>query len=335
MAILERLQGVGWLDESTIRPLLQRSYLLPNVLNMTRVGFAGAVLFLPVVAFCQVPRSGAARCGSGVPPSEVRAYVGLPSGNVFCPLVADPKAMRSFLSYQQEKKSADSIESVGAVGISDIFGLARWGGNARSEGIQLSVEGAIFAQFDLGTTSYDLINADYLVGLPLTMRKGNVSARVNLYHQSSHLGDELLLRRNEIERENISFESLDMILSVDLAALRLYGGGEYIFHRQPRDLQHYVAHGGAELRPAVALLRFGRIGFLRFLAAIDVKSSEEQDWEPSVSGRVGFEIDRPFTGELPARSWSILFESYRGPSPYGQFFRQKIQYIGIGAHVAL
>jgi hypothetical protein len=83
------------------------------------------------------------------------------------------------------------------------------------------------------------------------------------------------------------------------------------------------------------LVRFGRIGFLRFLAAVDLKASQEQDWDPSVSARAGFEIDRPFTGELPARTWSILFESYRGPSPYGQFFRQKIQYIGIGAHFSL
>jgi hypothetical protein len=100
-------------------------------------------------------------------------------------------------------------------------------------------------------------------------------------------------------------------------------------------LQHYVAQGGVELRPQTTLLRFGRIGFLRFLAAADLKASQEQDWDPSVSVRAGFEIDRPFTGELPARSWSILFESYRGPSPYGQFFRQKIQYIGVGAYFAL
>ncbi|MGH7710982.1 MAG: DUF1207 domain-containing protein [Gemmatimonadaceae bacterium] len=303
---------------------------------MRAVVVVGALVVagMPVAAQ-RAPRGAAERCGSGVPPSEVRAYVGLPSGNVFCPLVADPKAMRSFLSYLHEKKSVDSIESVGSVGLSDSFGLARWGATARSEGVQLSLEGAIFAQFDLGTDSYDLINADYLVGLPLTMRKGAVSARLNFYHQSSHLGDELLLRRGEIERENISFESLHLTLSVDASALRVYGGGEYIFHRLPRDLEHYVAQGGAELRPTWTLLRFGRIGFLRFMAAVDLKASQQQDWDPSVSARAGFEIDRPFTGELPARSWSILFESYRGPSPYGQFFRQKIQYIGVGAHFAL
>jgi hypothetical protein len=302
-----------------------------------------SVLLMWVTAFAlpvgaQRPSSGPERCGTGIPASEVRAYVGLPSGNVFCPLVADPKAMRSFVSYLMEDKSSsvDSIQNVGSVGISDAFGLVRWGANARDDGVQLNLEGAIFAQFDLGSSSYDLINADYVAALPLTIRLGHVSARLRAYHQSSHLGDELLLRRGEsLERENISFEAADFILSVDAAALRLYGGGEYIFHRLPRDLEHYIAHAGAEFRPATELLRWGRIGFLRFIAAADLKASQQQDYDPSVSVRAGFEINRPFSGELPARSWSILFESYRGPSPYGQFFRQKIQYIGVGAHFAL
>jgi len=296
----------------------------------------GLLAAVPVLA--QRSLSGPERCGTGVPASEQRAYVGLPSGNVFCPLVADPKAMRSFLSYLIEDKSTsvDSIENVGSVGISDAFGLVRWGANARDDGVQLNLEGAIFAQFDLGSSSYDLINADYLVALPLTIRRGPVSTRLRVYHQSSHLGDELLLRRGEsLERENISFESADFILSIDVAALRLYGGGEYIFNRAPKDLQHYIAHGGAEFRPAAELLRWGRIGFLRFIAGADLKASQQHDYDPSVSVRAGFEINRPFSGELPARSWSILFESYRGPSPYGQFFRQKIQYIGVGAHFAL
>jgi hypothetical protein len=96
-----------------------------------------------------------------------------------------------------------------------------------------------------------------------------------------------------------------------------------------------VVHGGIELRPAAQLLRVGRLGFVRFLAAADVKAPKEQDWDPSVSLRAGIEIDRPFSGERPARSWSILFEHYDGASPYGQFFRQKIRHVGVGAHFSL
>jgi hypothetical protein len=276
----------------------------------------------------------AERCGLGVPATQTRGYVGLPTGGVFCPLIADPKAVSSFLSYQQTSEPFESTTRIGAVGIGDAFSVFRLGGTAADNGVQLDIEGAIFAQFDLGTSSYDLINADYLVGLPLTFRGGLVSARVRVYHQSSHLGDEFLLRSKRPERENLSFEAAEAILSIDVSALRLYGGGEYLFRRTPQDLQEMVAHAGAELRPGMPLIRFGnRIGVMRFIAAGDFKASEEQDWKPSVSGRAGFELDRP--GEPRSRRWSLLFEWYRGPMPYGQFFRNKIEYVGVGAHFAL
>lgn len=276
----------------------------------------------------------AQRCGLGVPASQTRGYVGLPTGGVFCPLIADPKAVSSFLSYQQTSEPFESTTRIGAVGIGDSFGVFRLGGTDNDNGVQLDLEGAIFAQFDLGTSSYDLINADYIVGIPLTLRGGPLSARVRVYHQSSHLGDEFLLRSKHPERKNLSFEAAEAILSLDVSALRLYGGGEFLFRRTPEELEQLVAHAGAELRPGMPLIRFGnRVGVMRFIAAGDFKASEEQDWKPSMSGRAGFEFDRP--GEPRSRRWSLLFEWYRGPMPYGQFFVNKIQYMGVGAHFAL
>ena len=78
-------------------------------------------------------------------------------------------------------------------------------------GFQISISGSVFAQFDLDVNSYDLLNADYIVGIPITMRTGAFSARLRLYHQSSHLGDEFLLREEDptFVRENISYESAE------------------------------------------------------------------------------------------------------------------------------
>ncbi|MGQ0647083.1 MAG: DUF1207 domain-containing protein [Gemmatimonadaceae bacterium] len=270
------------------------------------------------------------RCGVRIPERAARPYVGLPSGDVFCPLIADPKGMHSFLSYQRTVGEADSLDTIGSIGISDQFGIARWGGSTSGNGVQLSLAGAVFAQFDLGTSSYDLLNADYLVGLPLTIRRDAFSMRLRAYHQSSHLGDEFLLRSKDPERVNLSFEAAELLISVDAGALRVYGGGEYLFNRSPHELEHYVAHGGAELRPP-ASLSLGTAGRLRVVAAGDLKASQEADWKPSVSVRAGLE----FEGEPPARRWSLLFESYNGPSPYGQFFREQIRYVGIGAHFQL
>lgn len=276
------------------------------------------------------------RCGLRLPEGERRGYVGLPTGDVFCPLLADPKAIRSFLSYQRTIGEGDSLSTIGSVGIADQFGIARWGGTTPGNGVQLSIAGAVFAQFDLDAASYDLLNADYIIGIPLTMRHGGFSMMLRAYHQSSHLGDEFLLRGEHPERVNLSFESAEAILSIEGAGLRVYGGGEYLFHRFPDALEKYVAHVGAELRRATPLIELGEtVGGVRPVAAVDLKASQEQDWKPSVSARAGLEFDRTRGANPPSRRWSLLVESYTGPSPYGQFFSRKIQYVGLGMHFQL
>ncbi len=279
------------------------------------------------------------RCGVGIPGSEQSGYVPLPRGDVFCPLVADPKAIGSFVSLLHERSATsmpDTSIQIGSVGIGDSFGLGRWGGGQPGDGVQLGLAGAVFAQFDLGTPSYDLLNADYLIGIALTTRFGGFSSRLRAYHQSSHLGDELLLRSGtSLTRENLSFEAAELILSGDTGPLRLYGGGEYLLRRDPKDLERLVAHGGVELRPDFRVIPLGGLGGFRFVGATDLKASQEQDWKPSVSARAGLEYDRAGGGDSPARRWSLMFEYYRGPSPYGQFFRRDVRHMGVGVHFGI
>ena len=286
-------------------------------------------------AHAQVPAP--TRCAVGIPESEASGYVPLPRGDVFCPLLADPKGQRSFVSYLIETNDDEKNAQVGSVGISDAFGLLRFGGSRAGDGFQISITGSVFAQFDLDVSSYDLINADYIIGIPITIRRGAFSTRLKLFHQSSHLGDEFLLRENnpDFRRENISFEGAEMLLSLDGGPLRVYGGGEYLLRREPADLERYVAHGGLELRPARRILRFGSLAGVRFVAAGDIKASEQQDWKPAISVRTGFEFDRPRDTDPPSRRWGLLFEAYDGPSSYGQFFRRDVRYLGAGIHFTL
>ena len=222
------------------------------------------------------------RCGGGVPRAEKAGYTPLPRGEIFCPLVADPKAARSFASYLRERSDTGRVTSsdnIASVGIGDVFPLGRWSGERHGDGVQLSVTAGVFAQFDLGSPSADLLNADYMVGLPLTIRRGKGSLRMRVYHQSSHLGDEYLLREpaQRRDRENLSFESLEAILSLDAGALRVYAGGERLINREPADLAGTVAHAGVEFRPMTWIVPFGRLGGFRFLAATD----RIRCWRPS------------------------------------------------------
>jgi hypothetical protein len=292
------------------------------------------------IALCLIARSAGAqalrdapRCGSGVHEAESEGAVLLPADQIFCPLLADPKEARSFISFLRGTfRSLDDPSgkgtSIGSVGLGDSFGLVRWNGSTRGEGVQFDVVGAIFAQFDLGTESNDLINADYIIGLPLTVRKRGFTARARVYHQSSHLGDEYLLRSEDIERENLSFESLEIIASQEMGPLRVYAGGELLFRREPETLPSRLAHAGVELRT-------GRAGPIQLVAGVDFKGTEEHDWSPATSARVGLEAARGERGGHPVRLITLMLEFYQGPSPYGQFFQDDISYVGVGLHFGL
>ena len=270
-----------------------------------------------------------ARCGVGVARTDP-GYLPLPRGDVFCPLLADPKAIRSFVTFQRGDV-ADFAEDIAAVGIGDQFGFFRVSGARAGDGVQLGLAGAVFAQFDVGASSYDLLNADYIISLPLTFRRGGVSGRARISHQSSHLGDEFLLRPDAPERENLSFESAELMLSGDMGALRAYAGGEYFFNRDPVTLPDNLVHAGAEFRPGGSV-GLGSVARARLVAGVDVKAVNDSSWRTGMNVRAGFEFDRPTESELSGRRWSILAEFHDGPSPYGQFHRSDIRLMGVGFH---
>jgi hypothetical protein len=251
----------------------------------------------------------------------------LPQGDVFCPLLADPKGTRSHLTWLQGEFPEDTgARDVGSVGIADGVGLARWGGASPGDGVQLGIEAGVFGQFDLGTRSADLLNSDWVVSVPVTFRAGGFSGRLRAYHQSSHLGDEYLANAgSEVTNEGLSFEAVEAILSQELGALRLYGGGEVLLEGTPDTLERLVAHGGVELR-------VGPVRGARFVAALDVKSSEQRGWKPAYSARAGIEVAHWTSPDHPPRIVALLAEYYEGPSPFGQFFADQSRAVGVGFH---
>ena len=274
----------------------------------------------------------APRCGTGVHDAEAVGTVAFPQDSIHCPLLADPKEPRTFISLLRgafrtldDPSGADT--TIASVALGDSFGLVRWGGPNAGDGVQLDVAGGIFAQFDFGAESKDLINADYVVGLPVTFRRSGFSTRVRIYHQSSHLGDEYLLRDERIQRENLSFESIELLVSQEAGPFRVYVGGERLFRREPETLGAGLVHAGAEVRSGG--------GTVRVVSGADVKSSDLHDWSPAVSGRVGLEFVRSGSVGHPPRLVTLMIELYDGPSPYGQFFQDDISHVGVGFHFSL
>ncbi len=271
-----------------------------------------------------------ARCSGAV--TEWRAgTVVLPDEALFCQLVADPKAAHTFATWLHgdfaglAHPNSESRIAIAAVGLGDRFGLLRLAGDRPGDGVQLDIVGAVFAQFNLSAPSFDLINADYLIGLPIAWRRGRTAAQLRLYHQSSHVGDELLFVRDP--DRNPAWESIDLTVAQDLGYARVYAGVEHRFRRQPSHLAPNLLRGGVEVRyPA---------GTGRFLGALDFRLIDRVDRRLAWSARTGVEVARFGGAGGTRRVISVLGQLYHGFAPYGQFHLDDISFYGLGIHFSL
>jgi hypothetical protein len=258
-----------------------------------------------------------------VPP---RRFDWLPKGLLFAPLIADPRWPHFSVAYQRYLGD-DRLRDAATASLGETIALLR--GPMGTDGAwELGIQAGVFSLFDVDAPSGDLVNADYLVGVPFSYRAGDFSAMARIFHQSSHLGDEFLLA-NRVDRVNLSYEVVDLRLSYELIdGVRVYGGGGYIIRKDPSDLKPGSTQFGAELRSPWTFLS----GALRPIGAVDVQFREQNDWHADISLRAGVQFEK-----LPIydRKIQLLVEYFNGYSPNGQFYQEKIEYIGLGVHLYL
>jgi hypothetical protein len=261
-------------------------------------------------------------------PAEGRKTVRFPEGDLFTAPLADQKQPRFHMTYQRYALDFGHF-NVASVGFGENVGLIRIPHEREGDGWQLSISGAVFAIFNLDADSKDLLNADYYIGFPLSWRSGPVSARVRLFHLSSHLGDEFLLSPQPgppVERINLSYEAVELLASYERRGFRMYGGGIRILHSDTQ-LGRDRAQLGVEF---ISRLR-GRLRF-RWIAGLDVQAWDETGWDRDVSVKAGLRLPSPYRGN---RWVSLLAEYYDGHVPHGQFFNLQTDYFGLGISFSL
>jgi hypothetical protein len=299
----------------------------PNLAGADREALATRLGEVPGVVSVRFADDGEIASATPVPPLAAgdEGIVVLPRRELFQPLLADPRWPHFSASWQRYL-SDDELRSVGSANFGETFALLE--GAAPSGGRwQAGIQAGVFSIFDLEAESLDLVNADYLVALFGSYRRGRFSALGRFLHQSSHLGDEFLLRDRAADRVNLSYEAIDALLSFDVTSyLRVYGGGGGLVHRSPSSLDPFFAQGGAELVSPWTLLR----GHVRPLAAVDVQTRQESDWNPDLSVRAGVQLE---SERIAGPRVQLLAEYYDGRSPNGQFFDRDIEYVGGGLHL--
>jgi hypothetical protein len=253
--------------------------------------------------------------------SDLR-YEGFPVGGGFRAPVADPAAPRVYLSRLNVTRDSGQFQGA-AAGIGYDLGLIRLSGDRPDDGWQLDMFGSIDSIFDLDLPGDALVNTDYRVGLPLSWRHGAFSARGRVYHQSSHLGDELILGGNAPPRINLSFQAVDLLLAWEYGGLRLYGGGGHVIASSTKLYEGNSTQAGFDYVASSSILPNTRL-----TGGVDVKWLEAADWRTGTSVKLGVMLGR-FTPDR--RGFTIFAEYYDGFAPFGQFFMEDLRYYGVTA----
>ncbi len=256
----------------------------------------------------------------------------LPAGHLFKPLVADPRWAHFSATYRNYQSKNFDGRDIASVSLGETIPFYRSYFGKSTAQWEAGIQAGVFSDFNLDAASSDLVNTHFIASAYSSMRAGQFSAFGRLYHQSSHLGDEFLLRKinTKFERVNLSYEGVDLKLSYEFPhGVRLYGGGGGLFHKEPTALKVWSAQYGVEFRSPWSVI----FPSMWPIVAADIKHYDENNWSADVSARAGVEFnDKNKSLQVLGRKLQILAEYYNGYSPSGQFYKDKVEYLGLGAH---
>lgn len=245
----------------------------------------------------------------------------LPRGLLVEPLHADPRWPHFGAAYHALSSGREFASAFG-----ESFAVYRNAAPFKGEW-ELGIQAGVFGVFDTEQRSIDLINADYTIGVVASYRADRLSGFVRIRHQSSHLGDEFILNNPQVTRVNLSYEEIDLKLSYDLTSwMRWYGGVGTLVRRDPRTLGRETTQAGVELKSPWLLAG----GTIRPVAYADVQANARANWAVSQSIMAGLQFENARIGD---RKLQVLGEYFSGPSPDGQLFSKRVEWVGLGVHL--
>jgi uncharacterized protein DUF1207 len=208
-------------------------------------------------------------------------------------------------------------EHEGEVVLGENFPVVTLKGGARP--IIFGLGSQVYGRFSLTDSKSALISNDWVVGLNTTAGLGPWALTLEVYHESSHLGDEYG-NRFESPRLDWTREVLAGWASYVLGVWRFTAGTSYVLDDQldlPAPAGSLAIDYRGKPRPLLG-------GLGRPIAGIFTEAEAATAWRMSTSAKVGVAFATDATHDI-----SIGLIAHDGLSTQRQFFRQESQYIGI------
>ena len=178
----------------------------------------------------------------------------------------------------------------------------------------------VYGRFSLGDRKSALISNDWVVGLNTTASLGAWTLTGELYHESSHLGDEYGDRFGA-DRLDWTREVASAWVSYGDGPVRVSGNLSYVLIDE-LDLDRPGAALALDFRGRPMGTVLG--GALRAVGGVFFDGAAATSWRISSSAKVGVALASPSSG----REIGISLIAHDGLSTQRQFFRRESRYVG-------
>jgi hypothetical protein len=186
--------------------------------------------------------------------------------------------------------------------------------------ISLGFGTQVYGRFSLGDRKSALISNDWVVGLNTSASLGAWTLTGEIYHESSHLGDEYGDRFG-VSRLDWTREVASAWVSYGAGRIRVLGNLNYVLIDE-LDLDRPGAALAVDFqgRPIGTVLG----GSLRAVGGVFFDGAAATSWRISSSAKLGVVLASPVNG----REIGIALIAHDGLSTQRQFFRRESRYIG-------
>lgn len=208
-------------------------------------------------------------------------------------------------------------EQEGEVVLGENFPLVTLKGGRRP--IILGFGSQVYGRFSLTDPKSALISTDWVVGVNTTAALDSWALTLELFHESSHLGDEYG-DRFPADRLDWTREVLAGWASYVAGVWRFTGGASYVLD----DQLNLPAPAGSFGIDYHGRSRGFMRGQVRPVAGIFTEASAATHWRVSTSAKLGMAFA---TGESHDISLGLI--AHDGLSTQRQFYRQESRYIGL------
>ena len=188
---------------------------------------------------------------------------------------------------------------------------------------EFGFEGDGFTQFDIKkidrkTALGKMLNTDFRGGVFFNFSKSIYSTRIRLFHSSSHLADDYILKNEVSPRtpSELDYEQVDITIARQINNARMYLGSGMVVSPNTVRKRFSVQTGGYYIRSFA--------NSFAFLMGTDIKIFQQNDYRPNIKLGVGIRIGNNL--KIPL---NLVLEYYNGHLPYSTLEYRIVQWFGI------